>query len=68
MNFFDEVLFLILQKQLIMFNIGEWIVKMVQKPFPFLIPFRAAKTNGVRLQCFPLDEQNILIWFFKTAL
>lgn len=41
---------------------------MVQQGTPLLVLRRFTKTNGVMLQRFPIDQQNIPVRFLQTML
>src|SRR5215470_7581594 len=46
----------------------EWIVEMMQQAFPVLILGRAPKSNRVRFERLPINEQNITIRNLDAAL
>ena len=53
---------------LIMLDRRERLIKMMQQPLPFQVLRRSAKTFRVILQPPPLDQQQVSVFVFNTAL
>lgn len=50
-----------------MFDGGEGIVEVVEEGFPLLVLGRLAEVDGVALEGFPLDEEEIAVGGFDAV-